>query len=203
MQLYSDYPSQRIRQIVADAIALLVVIVSVSSGLAIAAAIRTFAQLGKDLESAGGSFRTGLGDAAEQLGAVPLIGEGIRAPLDAAADAGGVVIDAGREQQELIESIAQTAGVVAVLLPLTVLALVWLWPRVRFVRRAALLRRMLAQGLSADTLAARAVATAPLRQLAAVHPDPAAAWRAGDATAIRALAALELHRAGIRETALL
>jgi len=203
VQLYSDYPHQRSRQIVADAIALLVVIVSVSSALALATAIRAFAQFGRDLESAGGSFRRGLGDAADQLGAVPLIGAGIRAPLDAAAGAGGAVIDAGRGQQELVETTAQAVGALALVVPLALLALVWLWPRVRFVRRAGHLRRMLAQGLGADTLAARAIATAPLRSLAAVHPDAASAWRAGDPGVIRALADLELQHAGIRQSALL
>lgn len=202
MQLYSDYPRRRTVQIVADVIALVLIVVSVSTALAIAAAIRAFAQFGRDLEAAGGSFRDGLGDAADQLGGVPLIGDGIRAPLDAAAGAGGAVVDAGRGQQELVETIAQTVGAISLLVPLAIIALVWLLPRIRFVRRAGRVRRMLAAGLGADTLAARAVATAPLRRLTAVHPDPGSAYRAGDAGVIRALASLELERAGIRQNAL-
>lgn len=202
MQLYSDYPRRRTAQIAADAVAFVLVVVSITTALALAAAIRSFAQFGRDLEAAGGSFRDGLGDAAEQLGGVPLIGEGIRAPLDAAAGAGGAVVDAGRGQQDLVQTVAQTVGAVAVLVPLAIIALVWLLPRIRFVRRAGRVRRMLAAGLGADTLAARAVATAPLRRLTAVHPDPGSAYRAGDAGVIRALAALELERAGIRADAL-
>ncbi len=202
MQLYSDYPRRRTAQIVADALALLIVVVAASSAVAVAAAIRALAQFGRDLEAAGGSFREGLGDAADQLGGVPIIGEGIRAPLDAAAGAGGAVVDAGRGQQQLVESVAQVLGAVTLIVPLLLLALVWLWPRVRFVRRAGRVRRMLAAGLGADTLAARAVATAPLRRLTAVHPDPGSAYRQGDPRVIRALAALELERAGIRANAL-
>ncbi|WAB81169.1 hypothetical protein OVN18_11590 [Microcella daejeonensis] len=202
MQLYSDYPRRRTAQIVADALALLIVVVAASSAVAVAAAIRALAQFGRDLEAAGGSFREGLGDAADQLGGVPIIGEGIRAPLDAAAGAGGAVVDAGRGQQQLVESVAQVLGAVTLIVPLLLLAIVWLWPRVRFVRRAGRVRRMLAAGLGADTLAARAVATAPLRRLTAVHPDPGSAYRQGDPRVIRALAALELERAGIRANAL-
>ncbi|WAB83335.1 hypothetical protein OVN20_09705 [Microcella daejeonensis] len=202
MQLYSDYPRRRTAQIVADALALLIVVVAASSAVAVAAAIRALAQFGRDLEAAGGSFREGLSDAADQLGGVPIIGEGIRAPLDAAAGAGGAVVDAGRGQQQLVESVAQVLGAVTLIVPLLLLAIVWLWPRVRFVRRAGRVRRMLAAGLGADTLAARAVATAPLRRLTAVHPDPGSAYRQGDPRVIRALAALELERAGIRANAL-
>jgi hypothetical protein len=42
------------------------------------------------------------------------------------------------------------------------------------------------------------VATAPLPQLAALPPGTGAAWQAGDPAAVRALAALELRRLGLR-----
>lgn len=202
MSLYSAYPAARARQIVADAVALAVVILIVTTAVMVTEAIRAFASLGRDLESAGRSFADGLGDAGDRLGGVPLIGDGIRAPLDAAAGAGSAVAEVGRGQQQVVETIALVAGWSIALGPLLVLALVWLWPRVRFVRRSGLLRRMLDEGLTADTLAARAIAGQPLHRLVAVHPDPAAAWRVGDETAVRALAALELRRAGIPLSAL-
>ncbi len=202
MSLYSAYPAARARQMVADAVALAAVILIVIAATTVTATIRAFARLGRDLESAGQSFADGLADAGDRLGAVPLIGDGIRAPLDAAAGAGTAVADAGRGQQQLVEAIALGAGWAVALGPLLILALVWLRPRVRFARRSTLLRRMLAAGLSADTLAARAIATQPLTRLVAVHPDPAAAWRSGDAVVVRSLAALELRRAGIPLSAL-
>lgn len=202
MSLYSAYPSARARQILADALGLVAVILVIVAAVTVTEAIRALGRFGRDLESAGESFRDGLADAGDRLGAVPLIGEGIRTPLDAAADAGGAVAEAGRGQQQLVESIALGAGWTIALVPLLVLALAWVWPRLRFARRAALIDRMLAAGMTADTLAARAIATQPLRRLAAVHPDPAAAWRAGDEVAVRSLAALELRRAGIPLSAL-
>ena len=196
--LYSQYPAARTRQIIADALGVLTTIVVITIGLAVTAAIRTLGQFGRDLESAGEGFQEGLREAAENLGDVPLIGDGIRVPLDAAASAGGAVAEAGRGQQQFVELVAVGAGWAVVLFPLLVLALVWVWPRTRFVRRSATMRRLLESGMTGDTLAVRAMARAPLAELARVHPDPGAAWRAQDAEAISALAALELRRSGIR-----
>ncbi len=196
--LYSQYPVARTRQIIADVLGVLTTIVVITIGLAVTAAIRTLGQFGRDLESAGEGFQEGLGEAAENLGDVPLIGDGIRVPLDAAASAGGAVAEAGRGQQQFVELVAVGAGWAVVLFPLLVLALVWVWPRSRFVRRSATMRQLLESGMTGDTLAVRAMARAPLAELARVHPDPGAAWRAQDAEAIRALAALELRRSGIR-----
>jgi len=196
--LYSQFPAARTRQILADILGVIATILVVTAGLAVTAAIRTLGQFGRDLENAGEGIRSGLSDAADNLGGVPLIGDGIRVPLDAAASAGTAVADAGRGQQEFVEFVAVGAGWAVVLFPLLILALIWIWPRSRFVRRSTTMRRLLEAGMTGDTLAVRAMARAPLAELARVHPDPAAAWRAQDADAIRALAALELRRSGIR-----
>lgn len=202
MSLYSDYPAARTRQIIADVIGVVGVIIVVSIATAVTTAIRALGSFGRDLEAAGLDFQTGLTEAAENLGDVPLIGGGIRAPFDAAASAGEQVAAAGRAQQVFVESLAVGVGWAVALVPLLLLALLWVLPRVRFARRSSSLRAMIAGGMTADTLAARAVAQAPLRELVAVHPDPAAAWRAHDASVVRALAGIELRRAGIRADAL-
>ncbi len=201
MSLYSDYPGARTRQIIADVIGVVSVIIVVTIAASITAAIRTLAAFGRDLETAGLDFQAGLLDAADALGDVPVIGDGIRAPFDAAASAGQSVADAGRGQQELVEFIAVSVGWSVALVPLLLIALVWLVPRVRFARRSSRMRALIARGLTVDTLAARALARAPLAQLVAVHPDPAAAWRSQQPDALRELAAIELRRAGIRPPA--
>jgi len=170
MNWYSSYPAQRARQIVADLLGLAAVILVIATAVSVTTAIRTLASFGRDLESAGESFAAGLGDAGDQLGAIPLVGEGIRAPLDAAAGAGGAVADAGRGQQELVEAIAVGAGWAVALVPLIVIALIWVLPRMLFARRSGLVRRMLAQGLTADTLAARALARQPCARSSSPTP---------------------------------
>ncbi len=202
MVLYSDYAPARTRQIIADVIAVAVAALVIGIAAAVAGAIRALGAFGRDLEAAGLDFQSGLTDAAESLGGIPLIGEGIRGPFDLAAGAGGSVAEAGRQQQAFVELIAATTGWLIALLPLTVLAIGWLLPRIWFAVRKRRLQAMIAAGMSADTLAARAVARAPLRQLVAVHPDPAAAWRSNDPDLVRALAGVELRRAGIAANAL-
>lgn len=198
MNLYSDYPTARTRQIIADVVGLVVVIIVIVIASAVTATIRTFGAFGRDLESAGNDFQNGVSDAADALGDVPLIGDGIRGPFDAVAGAGAAVADAGRGQQEFVEFVAVSTGWAVALVPLMLIALLWVVPRVRFARRSSAMRRMIANGMSVDTLAARALARAPLAQLVAVHPDPAAAWRSQQPEALRNLAAIELRRAGIR-----
>jgi hypothetical protein len=75
----------------------------------------------------------------------------------------------------------------------------WLPWRLRWVREASAAARLM-RGAEPDLelLAARAVATAPLRRLAALPPGTGEAWRAGDPAAVRALAALEAGRLGLR-----
>ncbi len=202
MALYSDYSAARARQIIADLLGIVSVAIIISVALAITAAIRGLASFGRDLEQAGAGFQQGLTDAADTLGDVPLIGGGIRGPFDVVAGAGGAVAQAGRGQQALVEQLAVSLGWASALLPLLALVLIWVIPRLRFARRSGEVRRMLAAGLSADTLAARALAREPLAKLTAVHPDPGAAWRANDAAVVRELALLELRRAGVAATAL-
>ena len=202
MSLYSDYSGARFRQILADVLGLISVFVVISFAVSVAAAIRTLGAFGRTLESAGVDFQTGLTEAADNLGNVLLIGDGIRAPFDAAAGAGESVAQAGRAQQAFVEAVAVGAGWTVALVPLLLIGLLWVLPRVRFAMRASRLRAMIANGMTADTLAARALTSAPLSQLVAVHPDPAAAWRTQDARVLRALASIELRRAGIRIDAL-
>ena len=202
MSLYSDFAAARTRQIIADIVGIVSVAIVIIVGITVTTAIRAFAAFGRDLEAAGVGFQTGLSDAADALGDVPLIGDGIRGPFDLAAGAGEAVASAGRGQQALVETIAVGTGALITIVPLLFIALVWVLPRVRFARRSSELRTLIAKGLSADTLAVRALGRASLRELSAVHPDPAAAWRARDADAVRALAAIELRRAGIKPKAL-
>lgn len=202
MSLYSDFSVARTRQIIADIIGLASVAIVVAIGVTVTTAIRAFASFGRDLETAGLGFQTGLTDAADALGDVPLIGDGIRGPFDLAAGAGEAVAEAGRGQQALVETVAVGIGAMITIVPLLLIALVWLVPRIRFARRSNELRTLINRGLSADTLAVRALGRAPLRELAAVHPDPAAAWRDRDVDVVRALAAIELRRAGIKPKAL-
>lgn len=198
MGWYSDFPARRSRQIVADLVAVLVIAAAVVTGVVLHHAIAAFADVGVQLEQAGAGFRDTMADVGEDLGGVPLIGGGIRAPFDAASGAGGMLADAGQAQQDVVLRLALVAGLLVAAGPVLAVLAVWLVPRLVFVRRSREARALARSADGPELLALRALATRPIAALTAVDPHPLEAWRRGDAGAIRGLAQLELRRAGIR-----
>ncbi len=89
-----------------------------------------------------------------------------------------------------------SASGVAVL-PLLAIALMWFVPRVRFAIRARRTATLARNPEAIDLLALRAIVAGDPAEVIAAVPDPAQAWRNQDATALRALAALELRRSGV------
>lgn len=198
MNLYADFPARRTRQIVADVAALVVVVVAIVLGVVVRNAIAALGSIWVRLEEAGVGFESTMGEIGENLGGVPLIGAGIRGPFDTAAGAGESIAAAGRTGQAAVETVAGFAGLGVALAPLALLLLVWVWPRVRFARRAAETRALLRLADGEQLLALRALDDARARELSAVSPAAVTGWRAGDAGVIRGLAALEARRTGVR-----
>ncbi|QHC54337.1 hypothetical protein EV639_103203 [Rathayibacter tanaceti] len=198
MQIYADLPSARARQIVADALALGVAAVAIAAGLAVGSLIAGLAEIGRRLESAGSGFGSTMSDAGTTLGGIPLLGDAVRAPFDEASGAGSVLAAAGRDQQQLASALAVVAGLAVAGLPLLLLAVLWLRPRLRFARRTAALRALGATAAGSELLALRALTEATPREIVAAHPEAVPAWRRGDPVATAALAALALRRSGLR-----
>ncbi len=198
MGLYADFAPRRTRQIVADVVAVVVIVVSILLGVAVSSAINVLGGVWAQLEQAGAGFEDTMGEIGETLGDVPLIGGGIRGPFDAASGAGGSLADAGRTGQAAVETLATIAGIGVALLPITVVLLVWLWPRIRFVRRSAETRALLRLEDGEAILALRALDDATARELAAISPRVVQGWRAGDGAVVHRLAELEAREAGVR-----
>ncbi|PPF87866.1 hypothetical protein C5B96_03445 [Subtercola sp. Z020] len=197
MQLYSARRAQRHRQIAADVVALVLIGASVAAGIAVGALIGTLAALGRGIESAGSGFQNTMADAAGTLGGIPLIGAGASSPFASASSAGQTLAEAGRQQQEFVGNVALGTGLVVAALPIALVLLVWLRPRLAFVRRASLVRGLSASPAGTELLALRALVGQPPRELVALAADPVAAWRRGDPATIRSLAALELQSSGV------
>jgi len=198
MKLYSDFGPRRTRQIVADLIALGLIAGWVWLGVTVYSIISSLAVYGVQMEDAGAGFRETMTQVGESLGAVPLIGGGIRVPFDGASQAGGALEAAGQSQQEAINQLATVLGIGIAALPILMILLLWLLPRLRFVRRAGRAQKIMAGGAGIDLLALRALANQDITTLAAVDTDAMAAWRRGDDQVMRKLAALELKESGIR-----
>ncbi|SDG95676.1 hypothetical protein SAMN04489810_1751 [Microbacterium pygmaeum] len=198
VQLYSDFAPRRTRQLLFDLLSLAFVVGWVWLGSAIYALIDDLAQFGAQMEKAGAGFRETMTEVGDNLGGVPLIGSSIRTPFTRASDAGGALETAGASQQELTHQLALTVGIGVALLPILMIAAVWLATRGRFIQRAGRAKAMVRAGVGIDLLALRALSHQKIGTIAKIDPDAAGAWRRGDEAVVRRLARLELEAAGIR-----
>ena len=198
MQPYAQHPALRSRQVAADLGMLVWLIGWLLVARAVHSAVLALAAPGRAVENLGTSVAGDMRSAAEAAQGVPIVGDELSGPFDALADAGGSVTGAGQAAQDAVGTLAAVLAVVLVVLPVGWLLLRWLPWRLRYVREAGAARRMLTGTPDLHVFAARAVATAPLPRLAALPAGTGAAWQAGDAAAVRALAGLELDRLGLR-----
>ncbi len=198
MKLYSDYGSRRTRQIIGDIIALVLIGLWVWFGVAIFQLVQNLAVFGLRMEEAGAGLKETMSEVGETLGDVPLIGAGIRVPFDGASAAGGALEVAGQNQQDAVFQLAMFLGISASALPILMILLIWLIPRIRFMRRAGRAKKVLETGAGIDLLALRALATEKLSAITKIDPDALGAWRRGDEKVMRELAQLELKSSGVR-----
>ncbi|MFD9608975.1 hypothetical protein ACFWWS_06375 [Streptomyces sp. NPDC059083] len=181
-----------------SAVALIAVVVW--AAFAVRRSILLLAEPGRRVESAGDSLAEGLGNAGDAASGVPLIGDILKKPLQAAAGAGSGFADAGVSLQETVSQAADVITTVFILIPVLFVLLLWLPPRLLWIRRSSALRRLAESPGGADLLALRAL-TGPPGALAELPAPPggwADAWRQGDRQAITALSAIALHRIGLR-----
>jgi hypothetical protein len=197
MQLYSASAPVRARQIAADVVALALIVAAVVAGLASAAFIRTFADLGRRVEDAGLGFQRSMGDAAETIAGLPLVGEAAGRPFVGAGEAASTLVAAGRDQQEAVGAASLVVGLLVAGVPIVVVLLTWLRRRIAFVRRAAAVSALHRSEGGDDLLALRALSVLDPAVLRSVAPNPVAAWRTGDADVVGRLADLALRDAGV------
>jgi len=200
MQLYADQPARRMRQIIADLISLGFIVVWIALGVWVYQLIAAFQQLGVQMQEAGAGFESTMTELGDTLGSVPLIGSGIRTPFDGASEAGAALESAGQSQQASVETAAAAVGLFIGIVPVMLILLVWLLPRIRFVVRANEAKRLLATPGGADLLALRALTTLNMTELARVSEAPASEWRAGNSATVARLAQLQLAELGLRSS---
>ncbi|MGW7607969.1 hypothetical protein ACWGKW_11960 [Streptomyces sp. NPDC054766] len=200
MRLYAQTPARRSRQVLADLIAVALIAAAVWFALAVRDAILLLAEPGRKAQSAGDSLAGGLGDAGDAASKVPFVGGSLKKPLLSAADAATGLSDAGQSLEDLVGRVATLAAVALIVLSVAFVLLLWLPPRLHWIRRSATTRRLLDAPGGADLLALRAL-TGPQRDLAAVSAPPgglADAWRRGDQQVIADLSKVTLRQAGLR-----
>jgi hypothetical protein len=198
MKIYSDFAGRRTRQIIADVFALGAIALWVWFGYTVFTLINNLAVFGVQMEDAGAGFRETMTEVGETLGGVPLIGPGIRLPFDGASAAGATLEEAGQAQQDAVLQLATTLGIGTAALPVLMILIVWLVPRILFIRRAGRAKAVVTADAGLDLLALRALTTQKLSAITKIDADALGAWRRGEPEVVRRLAQLELRSSGVR-----
>lgn len=192
---YADDPGKRARQLALDLGVLLWCYLWVRLARTVHTTVLALQEPGRMLQGAGDSLAGGLDDAAGRVAGAPLIGDRLRDPLTAAANAGHAVASAGSATQSAVARLALLLSLIVALLPIGYGLTRWWRHRVNYAREAAAAVTLQAD---VDLLALRAAATLPLSRLARLGPDPVGRWRRGEAGAGEQLAALALRELGVR-----
>jgi hypothetical protein len=198
MKIYSDFAGRRTRQIIADVLALAAIALWVWFGYTVFTLVNGLAVFGVQMEDAGAGFEQTMKEVGETLGGIPLIGPGIRLPFDGASAAGSTLADAGQAQQDAVLQLALTLGIGTALLPTLMILIVWLVPRILFIRRAGRVTAIVTADAGMDLLALRALTTQKLSAITKVDADALGAWRRGEKDVVRRLAQLELRSSGVK-----
>jgi hypothetical protein len=201
VRLYADRADRRTLQLAADLGLVVWGVVWVLVARTVHGAVLVLARPGESLTDLGRSVADTMGSAADAASDVPVLGDELATPFGALADAGGAVGGAGGDVRDAATTLAFWLAAALVVLPVGWLLLRWLAWRLRWVRESTGADRLCGGAGDLELLAARAVATAPLPELASLPPGTGAAWRAGDPVATRLLAGLELRRLGLRPPA--
>jgi hypothetical protein len=198
VKIYADRLPVAIRQLITDLLVVIWVYAWIRAGLWVHDLVLKLGVPGQKLEGAGTGMADNLADAGGKVGRVPLVGDQLTTPFTKAAEAARSLADAGRQQQEVVHDLALVLAILLVAVPLALVLFLWLPRRLRWMRRAGLAASVRNEPAGKDLLALRALAAQPLNRLTKLGPDIAQSWRNGDASAVDALAALELRDLGLR-----
>ncbi|QLL06922.1 hypothetical protein [Mycobacterium vicinigordonae] len=195
---YSTRPVRLFGQLLSDIIISIWTVIWVFVGLAVHEAIATIAEAGRQVETGSKGLAGNLASAGHGAHNVPLLGDALGKPLDAASQAALDVAGAGHDLSTTATWLAVVLALAVALPPILAVTVPWLYLRIRFFRRKWVVTALADTAAGQQLLALRALANRSPAKLAAVSADPVGGWRYEDPTVVRGLAALELRAAGIR-----
>ena len=143
------------------------------------------------------SMSDGLSSAANTVGEVPAIGDKLRAPFDGLSSGLGSIGDYATSTVHMIHTAALVIAIIVFAVPVVIWLWKWLPGRVRFIVESGRANRLLRADGAIELFALRAMATAPMSDLARITSNPIGAWQAGDQDILRKLAVMELRRDGL------
>ena len=199
MRLYPELRGPRTRALVADLVAIALLLIFAWAGFKVHGAVDKLAVLGEGVQASGGVVEDGFDSAADAVDGTPVIGDELADGLRSAGEgSGGEVVDLGEQGEEGAHDLALVLGFVTFALPALLVLVAWLPGRVTQVRRLRAASRVLGEqeGLERRRmLAMRAAFSLPYGQLLAYTRDPL-----GDLASERydALVKAALEDAGLR-----
>jgi len=198
MKMYADTPARRTRQIVADLLVLGWIVFWCWAGWSVHETTQELARPAERTQAAAAGLSSSLGETADSLGGIPLIGSSAARPLDEASGYADELAAASSRGIDAVNGLALKLGLAVALTPVLIVLFFYLPPRLTFVRNATAGQQFVDSTHDLDLFAIRALANQPLHLLARISPDPAGAWRARDPRVVAQLAALEMHDVGLR-----
>jgi hypothetical protein len=195
---YSGTPGRFLFQLVSDFVLVAWTTVWVLVGMAVHSAVATIAEVGRQVEGGANGIGRNLDSAGNSADDVPLIGDALSKPLEAAGKAAHEIAGAGHSLDTTATWLAVVLALAVAAPPILAYGMPWLFLRLRFFLRKRTALALAASPAGQQLLALRALANRPLRRLARVDLDPVGAWRRGDPAVVHGLAALELRSAGVR-----
>jgi hypothetical protein len=198
MGIYAKRPGRMIGQLFGDSFVLLWTVGWAIVGIFVHRVIEVLATPAREAARTATLLAENFREAAAEAAKVPVAGEQLRRPLDAAAVTLGNLITSANDQVASIERLALLVGWLVFLIPVTIVVAFWLPRRIRFYRQARASQVFLDALPDLDLFALRAMAAQPLYVLAEISDDPVKAWRSGDRAVINQLAEVELRRNGLR-----
>ncbi len=195
---YATRPHRFLMQFLSDVVVIGWIVIWVSVGVAVHAAVSAIAGVGRQVEDGANGISENLRSAGGSVDGVPWIGDDLSKPLNAASEAALDLAGAGSSLNSTATWLAWVLAIAVAATPILAVAGPWLYLRIRFFRRKWTAIALAATPAGEQLLALRALANRPLRKLTAVSVDPVGAWRREDPIAVRGLANLELRSAGLR-----
>ena len=196
MKLYPEVPGRRTQAIAIDVATIAAVLLFAWLGTVVHDGVEEVTAVSTGVQEVGGSVEGAFQDAGEAVGGAPIVGGQVRDALeDAGRGTGGRAVEAGREGEESIRSLADLLGWLTFLVPAALLLSRTLPPRVAEVRKMSAAARVLGSGAGDGVLAQRAAFGLPYGTLLRHTKDPLGDLEAGRHDALVAAA---LEDAGLR-----
>lgn len=195
---YATRPGRFLAQLVSDVTVLIWTVIWAMVGSAVYSAVATIAEVGRQVQDGADGVSGSLNSAGDRADDFPLVGDALGGPLHAASDAAKEIAGAGQSLDSTATWLAWVLALAVAATPILAVAMPWLFLRVRFFRRKLMVLTLASTHAGQELLAMRALANRPLAKLTAIDPDPIGAWRRDDRPAIRGLALLEIHAAGVK-----